>query len=75
MSSIAEELEAAALSLPPNERARLARRLIVSLEEEDEVGEAWRHEVKRRLEAYRGNEVESPSATEVMEEARERLTE
>jgi putative addiction module component (TIGR02574 family) len=74
MSSIVEELEAAALSLPHSERARLARRLLASLEDETDVGEAWRDEVRRRLEAYREGKVESTSAADVLGEARDRLS-
>jgi len=74
MSSIAEELEAIALSLSRSERARLAERLLASLDDEAEVEEAWRDEVRRRLKAYRNGELESVSAEEVLEEARDRLS-
>lgn len=74
MSSIAEELEAIALSLSRSERARLAERLLSSLDDEAEVEEAWRDEVRRRLEAYRNGELESVSAEGVLEEARDRLS-
>lgn len=74
MPSVAEELEAAALSLPRAARARLAERLLASLDEEAEVEEAWREEVRRRLEAYRSGEMESVPAERVLEEARDRLS-
>lgn len=74
MSSIVEKLEAAALSLPQAERARLARRLLASLEDETDVDDAWRDEVRHRLEAYREGEAESASAAEVLEDARDRLS-
>jgi len=74
MSSIAEELEAIVLSLSRPERARLAERLLASLDDEAEVEEAWRDEVRRRLEAYRNGQLETVSAEEVLEEARERLS-
>lgn len=74
MSSIAEELEAIALSLSRPERARLAERLLASLDDEAEVEEAWRDEVRRRLEAYRNGQLETVSADEVLEEARDRLS-
>lgn len=74
MPSVAEELEAAALSLPRGERARLAERLLASLDEEGEVEEAWRDEVRRRLEAYRKGEMEAVPANKVLEEARDRLS-
>jgi len=43
-----ETLEAAALRLPPGERARLIERLITSLDVDPEVEEAWAAEVERR---------------------------
>lgn len=73
MSSIPEELHAAVLSLPRAERARLAERLLASLDEEGEVEEAWREEARCRLEAYREGNMETTSAGQVMEEARDRL--
>lgn len=42
-----ETLEAAALHLPPGERARLIERLITSLDVDPEVEEAWAAEVER----------------------------
>ncbi|MGH7572647.1 MAG: addiction module protein [Gemmatimonadota bacterium] len=73
MFSAAEELEAAALSLPVSERARLAERLIASLDEETEIEQAWALEVRRRLESYRAGEIDSIPADEVINEARNRL--
>lgn len=73
MFSAAEELEAAALSLPPGERARLAQRLIASLDEETEVDQAWIREVRRRLERFRAGEMDSVPAADVIKEARGRL--
>jgi len=43
-----ETLEAAALHLPPAERARLVARLIATLDADPEVEEAWAAEVERR---------------------------
>lgn len=73
MFSAAEELEAAALSLPPGERARPAQRLIASLDEETEVDQAWIREVRRRLERFRAGEMDSVPAADVIKEARGRL--
>lgn len=50
-ASSLETLEAAALQLPRAERAHLAERLLVSLENEDEVLAAWVEEAERRLDA------------------------
>ena len=70
MSSPTDELEAAALALPREARAKLARRLLDSLDENAEVDQAWKQEVERRLEAYRHGDAESVPADEVLEEAR-----
>ncbi len=43
-----ETLEAAALHLPPGERARLVERLIATLDADPEVEDAWAAEVERR---------------------------
>jgi len=48
MSSILERLEAEALQLSPEERARLVEKLIASLDVDPEVEEAWAAEVERR---------------------------
>jgi putative addiction module component (TIGR02574 family) len=48
MSSVLETVEAAALQLPPTERARLVERLIASLEIDPEVEQSWAAEIERR---------------------------
>lgn len=48
MSSSVESLEAEALRLSAEERARLVERMIASLEGDDDVEEAWAAEVERR---------------------------
>lgn len=73
MSSAERELEAAALALPRSERARLAERLLASLDEESEIEEAWRVEVERRLARYRSGELQGIPASSVHEEAARRL--
>lgn len=67
------ELEAAVLSLPKGERARLAERLIASLDEDPEVEEAWAAEIKRRLDGIDRGEIEMIPAEEVLAEARRRI--
>ena len=71
---VTERLEAAALALPPAERARLAQRLIESLDDDPEVEEAWSAEIKRRLDAIDRGEVEMIPAEEVLSEARRLLS-
>lgn len=43
-----DQLEQEALSLPAEQRARLAERLIASLDAEAEIEKAWLAEAKRR---------------------------
>lgn len=73
MTSPAEELEAAVLALPRGERARLAERLLASLDEETEIDAAWATEVEARLEAYRRGEIESVPAEDVLREVRRKV--
>ena len=48
MSFAVEVLEAEALNLPITERARLVEKLIVSLDADPDVEDAWAAEVERR---------------------------
>lgn len=68
MDAAAEDLEAAALSLPRGERARLAERLIASLDEDAEIEKAWREEIQRRVAELRAGEAKTIPAEEVFEE-------
>jgi len=43
-----EQIERELLRLPASERARLAERLIASLDEDSEMDRAWAEEVRRR---------------------------
>jgi len=52
-----DQLERALLELPAHERARLAERLISSLEQESEVEQAWYDEAERRLEQLQAGTV------------------
>jgi putative addiction module component (TIGR02574 family) len=72
-NDIAQRLEAAALSLPRSERARLAERLIASLDEDSEVEQAWAAEIRRRLDSIDRGEVEMIPAEQVLAEARRRI--
>jgi putative addiction module component (TIGR02574 family) len=73
MRSAAEELEAAVLSLPRGDRARLAERLIASLDEDAEIEQAWAIEVRRRLDAFRKGEIVALPIEDVIGEARQRV--
>lgn len=77
MSRPLEQLEAEALSLPSSDRARLAQRLLASLDDEEAedpqvVERAWEEEVRRRLEAYHAGKVQTIPASEVLAKARAR---
>lgn len=50
MSSQLESIEAQALQLTSEERARLADRLITSIFEDHDIEHAWAAEVERRIE-------------------------
>jgi hypothetical protein len=70
-----EELEAAALKLDPKGRARLAERLLESLEalSPEENARIWADEAKRRAAALESGELSSRPADEVFREARRRI--
>jgi hypothetical protein len=70
-----EEIEAAALKLDPKGRARLAGRLLDSLEglSPDESARIWAEEAQRRSEALDAGTLSSRSAEEVFRDARARL--
>jgi putative addiction module component (TIGR02574 family) len=66
-----EELETALMSLPAEERASLARKLIASIDAEatTEIEEAWIREVDRRAEEVMRGEVELVPGDEVFRKA------
>ena len=68
------ELEAAVLSLPKDERARLAERLIASLDEDPAVEAAWAVEIRSRLDAIDRGEIEMIPAEDALAEARRRIS-
>lgn len=70
MNTILDELQAAVLSLPEAERARLAARILASLEDEAADDAAWVSEVRERLAAYRRGEIGAVAAEEVLTKAR-----
>jgi putative addiction module component (TIGR02574 family) len=75
MADSASKLEAKALKLPPEERARLAQRLISSLDQasDPESEELWIRESERRLEELESGSVASVPAERVVEKARSSL--
>jgi putative addiction module component (TIGR02574 family) len=78
MSLPLERLEAEALDLPQQERARLARRLIASLESDPvedlaEIEAAWEEEIRIRLSDYRSGRSPAIPASDVFAESRRHL--
>jgi putative addiction module component (TIGR02574 family) len=59
----------AALSLPSEDRATLADKLVESLraEESAELSPEWTAEIRRRIEAYKRGEMKTIPAEEVMQ--------
>ena len=65
-------LQEAALELPPDERAELAQRLLLSLDDvsEEELAETWLWEAKRRAVELDRGEVQPTAAKEPRRKAR-----
>jgi putative addiction module component (TIGR02574 family) len=63
-----EQLESEALRLAPAERARLAQRLIASLDANATLETAWYDEAERRLEAIESGRLPEVPADEVFQE-------
>jgi putative addiction module component (TIGR02574 family) len=72
MDMSAEELRAAVLALPKDERADLAELLIDSLTDQEEIEQAWLVEVRRRLGEIERGEAELIDNEEVFAELRAR---
>ncbi len=70
-----EELEVEALKLAPQERARLAEKLLESLENlsDDENARLWAEEAERRDQAWDVDPTMSRPAADVFRDARARL--
>ena len=62
-----DELEHEALKLSHHERARLAERLLSSLDEDSEVEQAWRDETERRLADLESGAVQGVPVQQVMQ--------
>ena len=75
MGDPASKLEASALKLPPEQRARLAERLISSLEQATDVdAEAlWLSEAERRLDELESGTASPLPADQVLARARSSL--
>lgn len=73
--SILTEIEKTILSLPPDERAALAYRILDSLEgfSDSEIEKAWMDEAERRWREIKGGKVRCMPAEEVLKRARAAL--
>ena len=69
MAENLSEIESEARRLPTKDRARLIRRLIATLESENEgdVAQLWLDEAERRLAAYRRGDTSAHPGEEVFE--------
>jgi hypothetical protein len=74
INSPLEDIEAAAMQLAPAERAHLAERLLVSLDEDDEILAAWVEEAERRGDAFDRGEMGAIDFDEAIAQARARIT-
>lgn len=73
INSPLEDIEAAALQLATSDRAKLAERLLISLEEDDEILAAWVEEAERRGDAYERGEMEAIDFDESIARLKARL--
>lgn len=68
-----ETVESEALKLNATERAKLAEHLIASLDEDNEIEEAWAAEVERRIAEVEAGAVQLIPAAEAIASARAAL--
>jgi putative addiction module component (TIGR02574 family) len=68
-----EQIEQVLMQLPPGERARLAERLIASLDADAEVEAAWIAEARRRDEEMRSGTVEGIPLKDALDSVRSRF--
>ena len=73
MSNQVDVLEAEAMKLTPEERARLADRLIASLSDDAAIEEAWAAEVERRIAEIEAGRAPVVPAAEAIARARDAL--
>ena len=69
----ARELESRALKLSPRRRARLAQRLISSLDQQVDAERLWLREAERRLAEIKSGKVAAIPASKVIKKARAAL--
>jgi putative addiction module component (TIGR02574 family) len=72
MEWTAEDVESAALRLSREERAHLAGRLVVSLNEDATVEQAWTEEIRRRVDELRSGAIQTIPGGQVFDELENR---
>ncbi len=72
MSNLLDEMRSDALSLPANDRAKLAHELIKSLDEniDSDVNNAWEAEICRRVQEIKNGTAKGKPAEKVLSEIR-----
>lgn len=74
MNDVYKDIANAALALPAQARAMLAEDLLASLEASpDDIEEAWRIEIERRVKEIKEGKVELIPGDQVMQELRAQL--
>jgi putative addiction module component (TIGR02574 family) len=74
MASSREQILKDALALPPQERAALLERLLISFQSapDPDLESLWKREAEERLDAYDRGELEAVSVEEVFDRIKQR---
>ena len=73
MDTTLEILEERAMTLTVSERAALAQRLLASLDEDQELDDAWAAELDRRIAAVESGEMKTIPVAEALAQVRATL--
>ena len=73
MDTTLEILEERALTLTASERAALAQRLLASLDEDQEIDDAWAAELERRIAAVESGAMKTIPISEALAQVRATL--
>jgi hypothetical protein len=74
MTTPVEDIAAQALSLPPEDRAKLVERLLASFEPKSPAQAAWLALARSRRDAVRAGEVSMASGAEALARVRARIS-
>jgi putative addiction module component (TIGR02574 family) len=67
------ELREEVLSLDRESQIRIAEEILTNVARTPELEEAWREEVRRRVEAYRAGDIKTVSSEDVIARARQKI--